>query len=130
VILIDAGPVVAIVSPNDQHHTVCIKALQQIDMPLGTVWPVLAEALHLLRVVPGTQDAGLRKLLEDTVRLLPLDLSNVPRNRELMHKYSDRPMDLADAALVRVAERENIRHFFTVDHDDFAVTGCTEEFVP
>jgi uncharacterized protein len=38
-----------------------------------------------------------------------------------MRKYSDLPIDLADAALVRVAERENIRHFFTVDRQDFSV---------
>ena len=29
--------------------------------------------------------------------------------------------DLADAALVRVAEREGIRRFFTVDRQDFGV---------
>ncbi|HEX4545502.1 MAG TPA: hypothetical protein VH110_04015 [Candidatus Acidoferrum sp.] len=43
------------------------------------------------------------------------------RLRELMRKYSDRPMDLADAALLRVAEREGFRKIFTVDRRDFAV---------
>jgi predicted nucleic acid-binding protein len=43
------------------------------------------------------------------------------RTRELMHKYADRPMDLADAALVRVAERERIFTVFTVDRSDFEV---------
>jgi hypothetical protein len=38
-----------------------------------------------------------------------------------MWKYSDQPMDLADAALVRVAEREGIRKIFTVDKRDFGV---------
>jgi len=38
-----------------------------------------------------------------------------------MSKYADRPMDLADAALIRVAEREGIRRIFTVDRDDFSV---------
>jgi predicted nucleic acid-binding protein len=41
--------------------------------------------------------------------------------RDLMLKYRDRPMDLADAALVRVAERERIFPIFTVDRSDFAV---------
>jgi hypothetical protein len=48
-------------------------------------------------------------------------MSDVPRIRELMRKYADRPMDLADAALVRVAERENVRRIFTVDRRDFTV---------
>jgi predicted nucleic acid-binding protein len=41
--------------------------------------------------------------------------------RELMRKYANRPMDLADAALLRVAEREGIRKIFTVDRRDFSV---------
>jgi predicted nucleic acid-binding protein len=55
------------------------------------------------------------------VRLLTLDLVDIPRIRELMIKYADRPIDLADAALVRVAEREGIRKIFTVDRNDFTV---------
>ena len=41
--------------------------------------------------------------------------------RELMRKYANVPMDLADAALVRVAEREGIRKIFTVNQRDFSV---------
>lgn len=40
---------------------------------------------------------------------------------ELMEKYHDLPMDLADAALVRVAERERIRRIFTLDRRDFTL---------
>jgi hypothetical protein len=36
-----------------------------------------------------------------------------------MAKYRDRPMDLADAALVRVAERDGLERVFTVDRRDF-----------
>ena len=38
-----------------------------------------------------------------------------------MDKYRDLPMDLADAALVRVAERERLRTVFTIDRRDFSV---------
>jgi len=41
--------------------------------------------------------------------------------RELMRKYQDLPMDLADAALVRVAEREKLRRVFTLDQRDFQI---------
>jgi predicted nucleic acid-binding protein len=37
-----------------------------------------------------------------------------------MQKYSDRRIDLADAALIRVAERDGVRQFFTVDRKDFS----------
>jgi len=55
------------------------------------------------------------------LQLLPLGLVDLPRIRELRRKYADRPMDLADAALIRIAEREGIRKIFTVDKRDFAV---------
>jgi predicted nucleic acid-binding protein len=41
--------------------------------------------------------------------------------RELMKRYQDLPMDLADAALVTVAERERVSKVFTVDRSDFLV---------
>ena len=40
---------------------------------------------------------------------------------DLMRKYKDLPMDLADAALVRVAEREKLPRIFTIDRRDFEV---------
>jgi uncharacterized protein len=55
------------------------------------------------------------------VTLLPLDDQDIPRFRELMRKYRDLPMDLADAALVRVAEREKLRRVFTLNRRDIEV---------
>lgn len=43
------------------------------------------------------------------------------RLRDLMRKYRDLPMDLADAALVRIAERERIQRIFTIDRRDFEI---------
>jgi predicted nucleic acid-binding protein len=55
------------------------------------------------------------------VLLLPLDSSDIPRIRELTRKYTNRPMDLADAALLRVAEREGLCKIFTFDRRDFSL---------
>lgn len=49
------------------------------------------------------------------MKVLPVDRADLPRVRELMTKYSDVPMDFADACLVRVAERESVICVFTVD---------------
>lgn len=120
-ILVDAGPLAALVDADDQHHTACAVALKGLREPLATVWPALTEAMYLLATQPRAQDAIWEMLARGAVRLLPLDAADVPRMRELMRKYGDRPMDLADAALLRVAEREGIRTFFTVDRKDFSV---------
>lgn len=55
------------------------------------------------------------------MRIAQLDRDDVPRIRELMAKYRDLPMDLADAAIVRVAERERINRVFTLDQKDFRI---------
>jgi hypothetical protein len=121
VILVDTGPLTALVRSNDQHHVACVAAAKALPRPLGTVWPVLAETMHLLAGVPGAQDAVWDMIVKGAVQLLPLGPEDVPRIRELMRQYADLPMDLADAALVRAAEREGVRRFFTIDKKDFAV---------
>jgi predicted nucleic acid-binding protein len=77
--------------------------------------------MYLLLDVPRGQQAVFEMLERKAVRILSLDESDVPRMRELMVKYGNRPMDLADAALVRVAEREGLSTVFTVDRSDFGV---------
>jgi len=120
VILIDAGPLVALVDADDQHHVSCVAALKRVREPLGTVWPALTEAMYLLADQPRAQDA-LWEMLARGVTLLALDMSDVPRVRELMRKYADRSIDLADACILAVAEREEIHTIFTVDRKDFGV---------
>ena len=120
-ILVDAGPLVALVDADDQFHKKCVAALKALREPLVTVWPAVTEAMYLLGDLPKAQDALWEMLARGALHLLPLDLADVSRIRELMAKYADRPMDLADAAIVRVAEREGIRKIFTVDREDFSV---------
>lgn len=120
-ILIDAGPLVALVDAGDQHHAKCAAALKELREPLATVWPPFVEAMYLLSDLTVAQDALWEMLERGAVLLLPLDASDFPRIRELMSKYANRPMDLADAALLRVAEREGLRKIFTVDRGDFSV---------
>lgn len=119
-VLVDAGPLIALLDRSDQHHRACVEASRTIRRPLVSVWPAITEAImYLLRISPDAQDALWDMLATRVIVLANLDAGDVPRMRELMHKYRDRPMDLADAALVRVAEREKIHTVFTVDRRDF-----------
>lgn len=120
-ILVDAGPLVALLHRDDQHHQACVGALTKIRDPLVTVWPALTEAMYLLNFSWRAQDALWELVLDETIRPLPLEADDHRRMRDLMKKYRMLPMDLADAALVAVAERERIRRIFTVDRRDFSI---------
>lgn len=119
-ILIDAGPLVALLHQDDQDHARCVRALRSIRTSLVTTWPPLTEAMYLLSFSPQAQDALLDMVDRGGVRVLPIEESDISRIRALMKKYRDLPMDLADATLVRVAEREGIQQVFTLDRRDFA----------
>jgi hypothetical protein len=75
--------------------------------------------MYLLGFSSKAQDALWRLLEAEAFKILTLDAADAPRLRDLMRKYRDLPMDLADAALVRVAEREKIARVFTIDRRDF-----------
>ncbi len=120
-VLVDAGPLVALLHRDDQHHQDCVEALTGLRDPLVSVWPVVTEAMYLLGFSWQAQDALWELIQEETVRLLSLESADYIRMRDLMRKYRSLPMDLADAALVRVAERERIRRIFTLDRRDFSL---------
>jgi predicted nucleic acid-binding protein len=120
-VLIDAGPLVALLDRSDRHHHSVVEALKKIHDPLVTVWPAIVEAMYLLGYSWDAQRALWEALETGTVSLLPLGEADVPRMKSLMAKYRDLPMDMADAALVRVAEREGLRHILTLDRQDFSV---------
>lgn len=120
-ILVDAGPLIALIHRDDAHHAECVEALQSITESLGTVWPALTEAMYLLNFSWKAQEALWEMIERGVVVLLPIEQRDISRIRELMKKYKDLPMDLADAALVAVAEREKIRRIFTLDRRDFKV---------
>jgi predicted nucleic acid-binding protein len=120
-ILVDAGPLVALVDADDQHHQSCVEALKRINEPMSTVWPAFTEAMYLVSDLPAAQEALWEMLARAGIQVLQLTTGDIPRMRELMRKYADRPMDLADAAIIAVAERQNIRRIFTIDRKDFGV---------
>jgi uncharacterized protein len=120
-LLVDAGPLVALLDRSDPHHAPCRDALKTARDPLATVWPAFTEAMYLLRSFARAQRGLWDMVTAGGVSLLSLATDDFPRMRELMWKYRDLPMDLADAALVRVAERERLRRVFTIDRHDFEV---------
>lgn len=120
-VLVDAGPLVALLDRGDDRHDQAVAALREMRDPLFTVWPVVTEAMYFLSGSWRGQAALWELLTEGTITLAALGEDDLARMSALMAKYKDLPMDLADAAIVRVAERDRIRYVFTFDQRDFRV---------
>jgi predicted nucleic acid-binding protein len=120
-ILIDTGPIVAILSEDDQHHQRCVSELASLRPPLLTCWPVVTEAQWLLRHDTNAIAGLFRAFETKLLALLPLDEDAMPSLHAFLHRYHKMKPDLADAALVYLAERETIGTVFTLDRRDFSV---------
>lgn len=125
-VLIDTGPLVALLDKGDQDHMRCIQAAKRLPGTLVTTWPVVTGAMYLLSEAPAAQDALLGKVEDGSVQVAPLDAEDASAMRTLIRKYRELPMELADASLVRVADREGIREVFTLDRRDFGVYRTTK----
>ena len=120
-VLVDAGPLVALIERTDRHHRAAVDALETLTDPLVTVWPAYTEAMYLLSGSDRSQFALWGMVEAGGLDFMELGAADAPRMRVLMQTYRDQPMDLADAALVRVAERDNLPRIFTFDRRHFEV---------
>ena len=118
-ILMDTGPLIALFDPRDREHGRCRATLEAIRVPLVTTLPVLTEAFHILSPESQGSDRLRDFVLMGGASVLFLDHPGLERAFELMERYRDHPMDLADASLIVAAETLETRRVFTLDRRDF-----------
>lgn len=116
-VLIDTGPVVALLNRKDHYHRWVTETLGTLEPPLLTCESVLSEACFLLREI----DQGPQAVLALVARTIVVP--SFPLHDEaaavatLMKKYADVPMALADACLVRMTELHRDTALLTLDGD-------------
>jgi hypothetical protein len=117
--LVDAGPLVALIDAGEPDHELCVSTLRSIQLPLVTTWAAFTEAMYLVgRAGAWVGQKGLWQLvLNEDLAIAEQSAKSVGRMAKLMERYADRPMDLADATLVALAEERNTKRIFTLDHD-------------
>jgi uncharacterized protein len=117
--LVDAGPLVAMIDAGEPDHERCVSALGEIRLPLLTTWPVLTEAMHLVGRAGGwgAQQALWKLVLNEDLEVTVSPPETTGRIAKLMERYADRPMNLADASLVALAEERDLKRIFTLDSD-------------
>ena len=115
--ILDAGPLIAALNRNDQHHRWACEVLARLVPPFHTCAEVLAEAAAMTgqpAVIVEMVAAGDLRVEFDLQKESPAVLS-------LLRKYQDRGMDLADACVVRMTELARSCRVITVDRADFTV---------
>jgi predicted nucleic acid-binding protein len=120
-ILVDTGPLVAILSREDAHHRTCVAALREMTGPLFSCWPVITEAAWLLRRSPRAIQQLLGSMNSGFLELLPVAGTEAKAIAAVMKRYESIRPQLADATLVYLAGRERIDAIFTLDRRDFSI---------
>lgn len=119
-VLVDTGPLVALLNAGDRQHASVAEQLASLRPPFITCEAVLAEATHLVRHLPGGRAALLEMVDEG---FLSVGLQIAAQTAELLtlvRRYASVPMSLADACMVRLAELNPRSPVWTFD-SDFAV---------
>jgi predicted nucleic acid-binding protein len=119
-LLLDTGPFVALLDRSERNHERCVAFFRDFRGRLITTEPVLTEAVYLLGPSFSRQKPALDFVLAGGAELVPMTPALLKRCAHLMSKYSDVPMDYADATLVAVAEALGIRDVLTLDRRDFS----------
>ncbi len=117
--LIDTGAILALLDRTDRWHRTCVEAFGQLRLPLVTSEAVLTELFHLVGDSRHEREAAWQLVLSGAIVLAAIEDSELSQIQALMSRYTDRPMDFADATLVYLARRESLSTIFTIDHADF-----------
>ena len=121
VIIADTGFFYALVDRSDAWHRRAVAMLDTQSQGWITTWPVLTETTHLLMrwIGPDAAQALLREVADGAIAVWQWSNDTSARLPGLMARYSNLPMDLADASLVLLAEHLGHGRILTTDERDF-----------
>lgn len=120
-LLLDTGVIVAWLDRSDHAHEICVPAIRLVEeRPLLTCEAVIAESCYLLRNLRGAAEDVIANISAGIFQI-PFQLSRESAGvRNILRKYRDHGIDLADACLIRMAEEFGTGDILTLDKD-FAV---------
>lgn len=116
-VLLDTGVIVALLDRNEGAHKACANAVQQLEAPLLTCEAVIAESCYLLRNLAGASEAVIENIAAGMFQVA-FQLSHEATSvKQVLRKYRDRKIDLADACLIRLADMFETGDILTLDRD-------------
>lgn len=116
-VLIDTGPLIALFDRDDKYHTSIVEFIKNTNYRFISTTAVLTETMYMLDFNTAVQLNFLEWIMKEGIIIHEIKQSNIKRIIDLTKKYSDRPMDFADATLVIAAEERGIRQIISIDSD-------------
>ncbi|NMO01852.1 PIN domain-containing protein [Gordonia sp. TBRC 11910] len=124
-ILIDTGVLVALVNRRDVNHEACREwFLSTTVADLAIASPLLSEICYMiaLRGGPTAEHLFLLDLADGLYgRVIEITQADLQRMAELVNRYADLPLGGADASIIAIAERLDVREVATIDRRHFTV---------
>ena len=116
-VLLGTGPLVSLLYQRDQNHAWARQITATLAHPFFTCEPVLTEACFLTQKFTGDANKVLGLVKDGFVRI-SFDLAGELNHIEdMMARYANVPMSLADACLVRMSELYPSSLVLTTDSD-------------
>ncbi|HIP11413.1 MAG TPA: PIN domain-containing protein [Arcobacter sp.] len=115
--IIDSGPIIALFDKSDKYHKSVLKFIESFNGELITSWSVITEVSHMLDFNLRVQIDFLKWIELGGIKLYDIPQSEIVNIRVMMEKYLDIPMDLADATLMYIANKEKIKNIISIDSD-------------
>lgn len=128
-ILVDAGPLIALFDKSDQYHLKSLRFMKGFHGYLSTTWPVITEVSHMLDFSVKAQLSFLEWINRGGLQVVDLSDQHLFRMTALTEKFSDVPMDLADASLVAIAETLKILEIATIDSDFYVYRDVRNNYL-
>jgi predicted nucleic acid-binding protein len=120
-LILDTGPLVAMLDATDPDHDRCTDLIQHSSEPRVVPVCVLVEIEYLVRPWPQAFAALLADFDTGGLSLLELPVAWLQRAGELIQQYHDLPLGLVDATVVAAAEMLDEPRIATLDHRHFTV---------
>jgi len=115
--LLDTGVIVALLDRSEEFHQACSEAVRALEAPLVTCEAVIAESCYLLRNLSGAPEAVIENVIAGIFQI-PFQLAREAAGvKQVLRKYRDREIDLADACLIRLADEFETADVLTLDKD-------------
>ncbi len=115
--LIDSGSIIALFDRSDNYHQKVLEFVKSFNGEFITTWAVITKVSHMLDFDLRVQIDFLKWIELGGLKIYDIPQSEITNIRIMMEKYIDIPMDLADATLMYIANKEKIKNIVSIDSD-------------